>query len=559
MSTHSFLRRSRQSSLYFATNTYPSQGQSSSSRQHAVRSASFFANHFNFLPSPSRIVPFTSRRTLSIPTSYKLGQPCPDTHPHLIKPGEVTPGLTAQEYHSRRLRLVQSLPENAVAIVPGYGLRYSSQKIFYPFHQQTNMLYLTGVDEPDCALILYKTSEIERGYKMTLFVRPKDKKNELWDGPRAGFEGAIGYFGADEAKPISSFSTVVDGLLSSPPGPLFSDLPLNSSPSPYDATHLPISSSIRSQSPPSSKPDPSISSFFKNLSPLKPPRSSSRPTQVRKLNHHIAALRVRKSPAEISLLRQAGRITGRAFEAMMRETAAGVGEADIAAVAEYVVKRKGASGLAYVPVVAGGKNALTIHYVVNNQILKEDSLILVDAGAEYAGYASDITRTWPVNPTFSKPQRDLYEAVLRVQKAAIAKCTGDQSVSLDDLQRLTTDLLSNECSKLLKRPIGHQELSVLWPHHVGHYLGMDLHDTECISRSKTLESGMVITIEPGLYIPDTDLYPPELRGTGIRIEDDVVMGSRETGYSPIVLSVDAPKEVADIEAVRGGLVRKGVI
>ncbi|KAJ1549753.1 hypothetical protein HK405_002428, partial [Cladochytrium tenue] len=170
---------------------------------------------------------------------------------------------------------------------------------------------------------------------------------------------------------------------------------------------------------------------------------------------------------------------------------------------------------------------------------------------EYGGYCADITRTWPASGKFTKPQRELYEAVLTVQKECIKRCTEAADVTLDDLQRLTTEVARSECQKLFKRKVTNQDMNQLYPHHVSHYLGLDVHDTPSIPRNRKLKKGMVVTVEPGLYVPNSSQFPAEFRGIGIRIEDDVVVGES----MPTVLSAEAPKEVVDIEAACEGWTR----
>ncbi|KAJ3173598.1 hypothetical protein HDU88_002685 [Geranomyces variabilis] len=476
----------------------------------------------------------------------RIGQPTPQTHPHLLKAGEITPGIAAEEYAARRARLVSRIADNGTVIVPGYGLRYATNEIFHQFHQHTDLFYLCGIDEPDCALVLEKTTT-GRGYKMILFVRPRDLKREMWDGPRAGLEGAKRYFGADEARDIDTLPAYIDALPSSSSGPVYTDLPTGSTASSrLEQMH------IRTGDAKSNPRDGGITSVLKQkLSGISGAQNAA---AFKPLNPLLCELRLIKSPAEIAVMRQAGRISGRAFVDMMKATKPGVGEHDLWAVADHSVRRRGASRLAYVPVVAGGKNALTIHYVLNDQLLSDGTMVLVDAGGEYGGYASDVTRTWPVNGKFTKEQAALYNAVLRVQRACIAKCTGDAAVSLDDLQRDAFELLRAECSALFGRTLCNKELNSLYPHHVGHWLGLDVHDTQSVRRTARLQPGMVVTLEPALYIPESPAFPEAYRGVGVRIEDDVVVGGKETGWAPTVLSVEAPKEVEDIEAVMAGLV-----
>lgn len=227
----------------------------------------------------------------------------------------------------------------------------------------------------------------------------------------------------------------------------------------------------------------------------------------------------------------------------MKASHGGISEQMIQAHFEFEIKKRGADSLAYVPVVAGGTNALIIHYVANKQLVCDGQLVLVDAGAEYGGYVSDITRTWPVNGKFSTPQRLLYEAVLRTNEASIAKCR--EGVSLDTIHYESVVMLHRECQVLFKRPVSDAEMNALYPHHISHYLGMDVHDTFSIPRSIPLKPGMVVTVEPGLYIPNDPVKYGHFAGIGVRIEDDVLVG--ENG--PVVLTGAAPKQVDEIEAI----------
>jgi intermediate cleaving peptidase 55 len=214
---------------------------------------------------------------------------------------------------------------------------------------------------------------------------------------------------------------------------------------------------------------------------------------------------------------------------------------------EYRFKRLGLSGSAYIPVVAGGRNALTIHYVRNDAIFGDGDTVLVDAGGEYGGYVADITRTFPTwhKARFSEAQRELYEAVLGVQRRCVAGCTVKRGVSLDGLHGMAEEGL-REALKGLGFDVRGRNMEVLFPHHVGHYVGLDVHDTPGWSRRDTLQAGQAVTVEPGVYVPDDDRWPERFRGVGVRIEDCVVVGSED----PLVLTAEAPKEVVDIEALK---------
>ena len=224
-----------------------------------------------------------------------------------------------------------------------------------------------------------------------------------------------------------------------------------------------------------------------------------------------------------------------------------------AALAAHITHQFHLSGLeaaAYIPVVAGGPRGSIIHYTANNHLLQPHELVLVDAGGEYGGYITDITRTWPVSGRFSPPQRDLYSAVLAVQWHCISLCRANADVSLDGLHHIAESHLADSLSQLGFNMSGGNNtkaINTLFPHHLGHYIGLDVHDTPGLSRKENLRTGQCVTIEPGIYVPDEEGWPDAFRGLGVRIEDSVCV--EEEG--PVVLSVEAVKEVDDIEALRG--------
>lgn len=449
----------------------------------------------------------------TIPETHKqsYGQQTPVTHPHIMKQGEVTPGLTKEEFEQRRFNLMNSLPAGSTVISLAYGTRYMTNNIFYPFHQNTDFWYLCGFNEPDAVLILEKDNS-KRGYKQIMFVPPKNPHAELWDGPRTGVEGAKSLFGADEAYENTRFRSYLEKVLGSAKK-IFIDNP-GSMPTLIsdDATKKLIQTGIKLQS-------------------------------ILPLSKTIQELRMIKSEAEIEIMKKSGMITSKAFVEAMKWTSPGHTEGQLWAKFDYETRMRGASILAYVPVIAGGPNALSMHYVRNDMELRDGDLVLVDCGGEYNGYVSDTTRTWPVNGKFSKPQRELYQAVLNVNKACIKMCTESHSVSLHDIHSHSVKIMKTEL-KNIGFEVNHWDLErILYPHHVGHYLGLDVHDLPDLDRSRKLKKNMVITIEPGIYIPFDSKFPTQYQGIGIRIEDNVVVGKEE----PYVLTSNTPKEVVDIE------------
>uniref|UniRef100_A0A8D0CEW7 X-prolyl aminopeptidase 3, mitochondrial n=1 Tax=Scleropages formosus TaxID=113540 RepID=A0A8D0CEW7_SCLFO len=461
-------------------------------------------------------------RKTKVPPRY-LGQPSPFTHPHLLKHGEVTPGLTQTEFELRRQRLAALIATNAerlgatnsgcpVAIVLSHPIRYMTNDIPYPFHQNQEFLYLTGILEPDSALVLCCGSHEDQAI---LFVPRRDPARELWDGPRSGKEGAAALTGIERVHNTEELGLVLKSLKGTTVW--------------YDG----------------SQPcHPQLHQTY--IQPLLEGGLMGRP--LRRLIH---SLRVIKSPAELALMKEAGSITAQAFKKTMSMSQGDIDEALLYAKFDFECRAQGANFLAYPPVVAGGNRANTLHYINNNQIIKDGELVLLDGGCEYFGYVSDITRTWPVNGKFSPAQAELYEAVLEVQMYCISLCC--PGTSLDYIYSTMLTLLGQKLKKLgiigstASEEDARKAARRYCPHHVGHYLGMDVHDTSELSRSLPLQPGMVITIEPGLYISENDKGCPErFRGLGIRIEDDVVI-QKEGG--PLILSADTPKTIPEIERV----------
>ncbi|KAI1338481.1 aminopeptidase-like protein [Xylariaceae sp. FL0016] len=460
------------------------------------------------------IPPFSlSDRTYStaVPaTSLLFGQPVHETHPHLLQPAELTPGITAQEYHERRSALCQAIPLDAAVILPSADLKYRSGAVFHAFRQESNFLYLTGFSEPESFAVIRKTGHEPGDYVFHLFCRPKDPKLEQWMGPWSGVDAARDVWNADEAGDINKLDANLAKALKGVKK-IYTDAELTK----YGAATR-LGNLLRSAAP-------NVSS-----SPLKP---------------HINVLRAIKSPAEIACMRHAGQESGRAItEAMRREWKL---EKSLAAFLEYEYQMRGLDGQAYIPVVAGGQKALLIHYVLNNGPLKDGEFVLVDAGGEYGTYITDITRTWPVNGKFSQPQKDLYEAVLKAQRSSLSMCRASANVTLDKLHSITETALSDQL-KQLGFDLSGNALNTLFPHHVGHYVGLDVHDVPGYPRNVILKEGHCITIEPGIYVPDDERFPKAFRGLGVRIEDSVCVGDDD----PLILTTEAVKEVVDIEALR---------
>ena len=265
--------------------------------------------------------------------------------------------------------------------------------------------------------------------------------------------------------------------------------------------------------------------------------------KIKSLRPVINDLRAYKSAAEIENMRKAGKASGRAHTEVMKYKWSD--EKQLDGFLEYQFKKNGCDGLAFEPVVAGAQNGLSIHYVRNDDVLHNGQMVLVDGGGTYGGYIADITRCWPVNGKFSDPQRDLYEAVLRVQRSCIALCRESANLSLDKLHAIAENGLKDQLEQIGFDMSG-KAIETLFPHHLGHYIGLDVHDSVGYSRKVVLSKGHCITIEPGVYIPVDDRWPKHFQGMGIRIEDSVCIQED----NPYVLTTEAVKEVVDIENLR---------
>ncbi|KAI1817319.1 peptidase M24, structural domain-containing protein [Poronia punctata] len=471
---------------------------------------------------PSRrcasIIPQISNRARTYATSSEVsasgllfGQPVHETHPHLLKPGELTPGITAQEYHERRSRLCASLPPNSAVILRSAAVQYRSGAVFHGFRQDSNFLYLTGFNEPESIAVLRKTGDAADDYIFHLFCRPKSPQNEQWSGPWSGIDAARDVWNADEVGDIGSS------------GPLLREA--------LKGVERVYTDAERTKH--------GVETSFGNLLRLSAPNISA----YSPLKTHINALRAIKSSAEIACMRRAGRDSGRALTAAMRRS--WTTEKELAAFLEYTYQMSGLDGQAYIPVVAGGSRGLLIHYVLNNAPLDPEETVLVDAGGEYGTYVTDITRTWPVSGRFTPAQRDLYNAVLKAQRASVSLCRASANLTLDQLHGITERALREELVQL-GFDLGGNVMDKLFPHHVGHYIGLDVHDVPGYPRNVVLKEGHCITIEPGVYVPDDDRFPKHFRGLGVRIEDSVAIGDD----NPFVLTTEAVKEVDDIEALR---------
>ncbi|KAK7051352.1 aminopeptidase [Paramarasmius palmivorus] len=366
---------------------------------------------------------------------------------------------------------------------------------------------------------------------MTLFSAGKNSAKEQWDGARTGFSDACSIFKADDARSIDDFSNHFRSIVNQY-SHVYVDVPpkrTRRGPKTTSKTLL----NYLTGSPSTSTTDPIADVLRQTPRPLAP---------------QIARLRAFKSENEQRVMREAADISGRAHAKTMRFTRPGISESALAAHFQYLCLLSGAQRLAYVPVVASGPNSLIIHYTSNNHIVQQNELVLIDAGCEYNGYASDITRTYPANGKFTEPQRDLYAAVLSAQKTLVNMCSETSGMTLYELHAQSCRLLRQELLQLGFQ-LGTGDIERLYPHFLSHPIGIDLHESDNFNRGERIKAGMVITIEPGIYVPPSPAFPKSFHNLGIRIEDEVLVGKE----NPVVLSVSAPKEIADVEGACRGL------
>jgi len=443
--------------------------------------------------------------------------------------------VDASPFIERRARLAARMAPGAVAVLATAPELLRNGDSEYPYRHDSYFYYLTGFTEPESVLVLVAALG-DAPARSILFCREKNVEREIWDGFRYGPDAARAAFGFDEAYPVDALDAQMATLLADAPA-LY-----------YALGH-------------SAALDAQVGSWLKAV------RARSRtgiaaPATTHHLLGILDEMRLLKDAGEQALLKRAAGIAAGAHARAMRFTRPGVFEYEIEAELLHEFRRHGAQFPAYTPIVASGANACVLHYNANNRPCLDGELVLVDAGCELDGYASDITRTWPVNGRFSAPQRALYELVLRAQEAAFAAIVPGRPYS--DVHTAAVHALAGgmlELGLIDRTKYGTAEDAVLekahlpfYMHGTGHWLGMDVHDvgpyrdlTLPDRPSRPLLPGMALTVEPGIYVRPGDGVPEEFWNIGIRIEDDVIVddgGCR-------ILSGDAPKSVADIETLMG--------
>ena len=418
--------------------------------------------------------------------------------------------------------LMRRMGERSVAILPGGREVTRSHDTHYRYRQDSDFYYLTGFEEPD-AIAVVAPSHAEHRY--TLFVRPRDPEREIWDGRRAGVEGAKSEYGADAAFEVKEFPAKLQEILDGADTLYY---------------RLGVDAEL----------DQTLVKEIRNMRALvrkgvHPPATITDPAVL------LHEMRLVKTVEEIEIMQRSCDIAAEAHREAMRAARPGMKEYEIEALVEFVFRRNGALAPAYTSIVGSGANATVLHYVNNDATLRDGDLLLLDAGAEYRGYASDITRTFPVNGRFTEAQRDVYGVVLDAQIECVEMVK--PGVTMEELYqhsiRLLTEgmlrlgLLKGDAEKLIEEGA----YKKFYMHRLGHYLGMDVHDVGRYmfdGKYRPVEPGMVMTVEPGLYVAaDAEDVPDKYRGIGVRIEDDVLVTS--DGHR--VLTSAAPKQVEEIE------------
>lgn len=426
-----------------------------------------------------------------------------------------------REFARRRRQLMRMMGNDGIAIIASAPEKIRSRDTHYPFRQDSDFWYLTGFPEPDAVAVLVPG---RKAAEYIIFCRERDPEKETWHGRRAGQEGAVSHYGADDAFPIDDIDDILPGLMEN-----------------RERVHYTMGAHPDF--------DRRVIGWVKRLREQLRSESGT-PHEFVSLDPFLHDLRLYKSPYELKLMRKAAEISVVAHERAMRVVRPGMMEWEIEAELLHEFRRHGGTA-AYPSIVGGGENGCILHYVENNRVLNDGELLLVDAGCEYQAYASDVTRTYPINGRFSPEQRALYEIVLEAQLAAIDKLrpgahwneAHEVAVKIITQGLVKLGILKGRVPQLLKD----QAYKPFYMHKTGHWLGLDVHDVgdyKIGEHPRELEPGMVMTVEPGIYIAaGTAGVDSKWWNTGIRIEDDVLV----TKKGPDVLSVRAVKDADEIE------------
>jgi Xaa-Pro aminopeptidase len=437
--------------------------------------------------------------------------------------------IKQKEYARRRRQLIRMAGEDSIIILQAAPASLRNNDVYYPYRQDSDFLYLTGFREHDALLLMIPE---KKGGKCILFCRDRDPEREMWDGRMVGLEAAVSEYGMDEAYDIKQLEGRLRDYLHDRER-IYHDLgrdPL------FDQRLIGWLNEFRGETR----------------------KTFHAPEEIHALDHMLHDMRVYKSREELSAMRRSARVAIEAHELAMQICEPGMNEADIHASLMHTFTRHQCEP-SYLPIVGGGANACVLHYIANNDVLHDGDLLLIDAGAEYDGYASDITRTFPVNGKFSPEQRQLYDIVLAAQAAAFEKArAGNQ---WEDVHNAAIRVAAEGMIDLgvlqhgLEEELESERYKHFYVHKTGHWLGLDVHDVgeyTIDGHSRQLEPGMVLTVEPGIYIhPEESSVAECWRGVGIRIEDNVVISNDE----PLILTDSLARTADEIEQLMASVNR----
>lgn len=425
-------------------------------------------------------------------------------------------------YQRRRDVVLQAMSENSAAVISAAPVSYRNGDVVYPYRQSSDFYYLTGFSEPEAVLVLLPDRP---DASTVLFNRTRNPEQEVWDGPRAGQDGAVQDYHFHEAYPVDQLTQKLPEIL-------------------QGVETIYVSFSARDDLA------EQILSWCQSANHARGEHFGA--SELVDLDPLLHEMRLIKSPEEIALLKKACHVTVSGHKRAMRAVHPGLMEYQLEAEITHEFMMQGCRDHAYSAIVGGGANGCILHYIDNNQPLRDGDLVLVDAGAEYQCYAADVTRTFPVNGRFSEAQRQIYELVLQAQLAVIDlirpgvlySALHEKALNVIVTGLVELGLLNGEVDQLIEE----RAHLAFFMHGTGHWLGMDVHDAgdyKIDGRSRPLEPGMVFTVEPGIYIPESSPVDPKWWRIGVRIEDDVLV--TETGCD--VLTQGAPKTVDDIETL----------
>jgi len=437
--------------------------------------------------------------------------------------------IPKSEYARRRKALMAEMEPNSIAILPAAPMYIRNRDVEHIYRQDSDFQYLSGFPEPEAVIALIPGRE--HG-EYVLFCRERDPARELWDGLRAGQDGAISEYGADDAFPIGDIDDILPGLIEGR-SRVYYAIGSNQE---FDHRLMEWINTIRSKARQGAQP----------------------PNEFVALDHLLHDLRLYKSANEIKVMRSAAQVSAGAHVRAMQASRPGLYEYHLEAELDYEFRKGGAKMPAYGSIVAAGKNACILHYRENDALLKDGDLVLIDAGCELDCYASDITRTFPVNGRFSPEQKAIYEVVLAANEEAFKHIAPGKH--WNEAHEATVQVITAGLVELgllrgdIQTLIATEAYKPFYMHRAGHWLGMDVHDVgdyKVGGEWRVLEAGMAMTVEPGIYVaPDNQDVAKKWRGIGVRIEDDVVV--TRTGCE--ILTGGVPKTVEQIEALMANAV-----